>query len=442
MSTGREQHPEIEAMKRLLHTRTRKRRHPGGHHYFLNLRAKGLRGGRIVLRDPDAPGWPDRGPVAKTKGIALEWCDAYVDRLGVEWCEGTKPLETVAIVGEQFLAHLKEIKGEDSSSFKNGRSIVRNHIVPVLGEKLLRTVGAKQVQELLDDLTTVAGEPAGKALKESVLAGISNLWRHAHPKYPVPWRNQITIDRQDPGRARRERAAAGIRITRTGRGFTIDELRWILICAVAIDLAGERNPRKRRGLNNHADLIAFLTHHMVRIEEPCFMRGFDVDREARAVLIPGTKSSASEERLFPTQRSYEPWLDRLMAATMNEDDFLFPTKDSSTLPSVDAAKTKVLRVLDTAGLKRPSELTHAFRASNTSVAVAKGVSAEIIAALSGRRIPGDSELSDHYLRWRAFIASLDEAVFNYFPSLGTPEEVAVEAEAALRTGRIKVAGWR
>jgi len=59
----------------------------------------------------------------------------------------------------------------------------------------------------------------------------------------------------------------------------------------------------------------------------------------------------------------------------------------------------------------------------------------VIAALSGRKVPGDRELSDHYLRWQTFVASMPPEMLAYFPSLGTPEELA---EAALKAGRIRV----
>jgi hypothetical protein len=52
--------------------------------------------------------------------------------------------------------------------------------------------------------------------------------------------------------------------------------------------------------------------------------------------------------------------------------------------------------------------------------------AEFVAAVSGRKIPGDDELSDHYLRWRAFIGGLKPKGFDYFTCLGTPEELEAE----------------
>lgn len=59
-------------MKRRLHSRVRRRRYEGGHHFYLDLRGRGLRGERIAIRDPSDPGWPLGGPTARTDTDAVE----------------------------------------------------------------------------------------------------------------------------------------------------------------------------------------------------------------------------------------------------------------------------------------------------------------------------------------------------------------------------------
>jgi hypothetical protein len=430
--------PDAGRMKRLLRTRVAKRRHPDGHHYRLDLRLQGLRGERLAIRDPRHPGWPAKGSPARTLEQALEWVDQYVDRLGPEWCRGGPVGETVRHHGDAYLEWIRESKGADSSQYRNHRNCLRNHVYPTLGEEALRPLGAPALQALLDGLRTVTGKPVGVELKRGVLAAVSNAWRHAVPDQKVPWAGKVTLGGENPTRARRERARAGIRLSANAAGFTPAELRQILITALAMDLAGRANPHHCRGTHHHADLVAFLIHHIVRIEEVCFLCRKDIDLGLRAILIAGTKTAASEERLFPTQRAYEPWRDRLLERVSDPEDPLLPTSRAGTT-SVATLKYNVARVLEAAGLKRPGECTHVFRASHTSIAIGQ-LRGEAVAALSGHRIPGDDLISDHYLRWRSFIAGLPESHFDYFPVLGTLEELEEEARAALVDGRIVVPG--
>jgi len=316
----------------------RRREYQGGWHYYLNLRARGLRGERVTIRDPGHSGWPDHGRVARTLDEALEWSDAYVCRLGLDWCRGVESMTTVADCAHAYLTYVLEEKGAGSSSYRHSRSHVRRHILPAVGSVALRRLGIGQVQNLIDEMKTVDGRRAGNSLKEGTLAMLSNVWQHACPSDPVPWQGKVTIDHRDPGRARRERAANGIRNSRRSWGFTLDELRWIPTVAVAVNLAGQRNPMKRRGLDNSQDLIAFLTYHMVRIEEVCFLRGFDFHGDLNAFLIPGTKTAAAEERLTPIQRAYQPWLEHLLSSLDRDDDFLLPTSSPRVLPSVHTAE--------------------------------------------------------------------------------------------------------
>jgi hypothetical protein len=346
--------------------------------------------------------------------------------------------ETVRHHGDAYLEWIRESKGADSSQYRNHRNCLRNHVYPTLGEEALRPLGAPALQALLDGLRTLKGAPAGIELRQGVLAALSNAWRHAFPHEPLPWAGKVAMGREDPTRARRERARAGIRRSANAGGFTRAELRQIQVAALAVDLAIRANPKNGRGVPNHADLVAFLVHHIVRIEEVSFLRRKDVQPDLRCILIPGTKTRASEERLCPTQRAYEPWRDRLLARITRPGAHLFPTSSSGKVV-VGTLKEKVARVLEAAGLKRPGDRTHVFRAAHTSIAIGR-LSGETVAALSGHRIPGDALISDHYLRWRSFITGLPESHFEYFPVLGTPEELEEEARAALADGRIVVPG--
>jgi len=425
-------------MIRLLHTRLRKRRFGRrSEHYRLDLRRQGLSGERLVVRDPRSKGWPDKGRAARTQAEALAWVDAYVDRLGAPWFKGVRDLRTVGEYGEAYLAALKTRSG-DGSTFRNYRSAFRNHIEPYLGAEVLRTVGPADVQTLLDGFRTTEGKKPGKVLRVTVLTVLGNIWRSAFgKKSPPPWEGEIEVEHVNPAVRRRERAVRGVRTHARGKGHTVSELHWIMVAAVALDLVGEANPRKRRGTNNHAETVASLIYQIVRAEEVTFIRHKDVDRALRAVCVPGTKTHAAEERFAPIQRGYEPWLERALARGASPEHFLLPTSEPARLPCVDTIKGKVGRVLQVAGLKRVGDLTHVFRGTAMSIALGAGLSADEVAILAGHRLPADPLINEHYLRWAAFLQRLGPRA-DFMPDLGTPEELEEEARRAIRAGELKL----
>lgn len=83
-------------LKRELHRRLKRRRWTTGSHWCLDLRAQLFLGHTLfVVRDPEAPGWPDRGRTTSSMRKALGWVDVYVERLGVGWFTGQRNLRTV-----------------------------------------------------------------------------------------------------------------------------------------------------------------------------------------------------------------------------------------------------------------------------------------------------------------------------------------------------------
>jgi integrase len=427
----------VADLKRLLHTRLRLHEwegRDGAAAYWLDLRMKHLRGGRMTVCDPRDPEWPRRGSTTTDLSDALRWVDEYVDRLGLGYCAPGAAQDLIGSCAIRYLAALEETKGRGSSTFRNRTSAVRVHILPALEQTFLLDLTAARVQIFVNNLETVGGGAPAEATREGVLAALTGIWRTAFPTSAPPWAGGITINGEDPGRGRRERAIAGIRIEDVD-GYTPDELKRILVGAYAMDLYRAGHPRRRYGMMSVVDHVAFLVHHAVRAEESVFEREKDIDRKRRVIRLIGTKSAASEERWMPIQAAYEPWLDRALARCASPEDFLLPSPSGRMANRYTVGAT-VADVLVAVGLKRPGERTHILRGTNMSQAIAAGITTEQIAAFAGHSIPGDPLITKHYLRWNPFLAGLPARAWDYVPHLGTPDEIEALAREALRSGEI------
>ena len=87
----------------------------------------------LVVRDPEARGWPERGETTASKRDAMRWVDAYVDRLGDGWFTGGVTLRTVAEVAKSYLAELEE--SAPPNTIINRKSNLDRHVVPAFGDQ-------------------------------------------------------------------------------------------------------------------------------------------------------------------------------------------------------------------------------------------------------------------------------------------------------------------
>lgn len=429
----------VAALKRLLHTRVELHRwegREGAAAYRLDLRTQELCGGRMTLQDPSDPDWPTRGTTTASLPEALTWVDEYVDRKGLAFFSPRAERDLVGPSAARFLEDMKTNKGEESSTFKNRASAVRVHILPALGDESLLSLTEESVQDFLDGLRTTEGAIPAPATKEGVLATLNGIWHSTYPKQAPPWDGKVTVSREDAGRARRERALSGERRHRGAEELGIEQLREVLIASAALDVHRARKPRIVRGIASALDQVAFLTFHPVRREEGTFLRLGDVDRDLRAICLPGTKSRAAE-RWVTIQEPYTPWLDRLMSPTKTEIDYLLPGRAADRRAHPRAVSAAVSLVLSAVGLKRGGACTKVFRSVHFSLAVGAGMTDEHMAALGGHVMPHDGLLTDPYLMWRAFLAGLPRLAWRYMPDLGHPDEIMELGREALRTGKIR-----
>lgn len=412
----------IAGLKRLLHTRLELYEwegRAGAAGYRLDLRKKGLSGTRPMLRDPDDPAWPEGGATTTDLDVALRWVDEYVDRLGIGYFAPGAAYDLIGALAIRYLEALERTKKRTSSIFRNRSSIIKMHILPVLGSTSVLALTTARVQALLDNAVTVhAGVPAD-ATREGILATLNGIWRTAFPKSTPPWAGKVSINGQDPTVVRRERAAAGIRYE-DDDGYTPDDLRWILISAFALDLYRARYPGRHYGVTSMVDYAAFVIHNPVRLEEATFERAKDVDRKRNVIRLIGTKSEASEERWMPIQAAYEPWLERALGRCKSPEDYLLPGRPGRRAV-VSTVSNTFADVLVACDRKRVGECTQIFRGTNMSMALAAGIKADQIAVFAGHEIVGDPLMSSHYLRWQAFLAGLPALAWDYVPHLGTPD---------------------
>ena len=424
-------------LKRELHTRVELytwEGRDGAAGYRVDLRRRGLRGGRAMLRDPRHPAWPEAGSTTTAKDIALAWVDEYVDRLGPAYFAPDIADDLVSACAIRYLVKLEETKGRSSSTYRNRASAIRVHILPVLEHASLGDLTAARVQDLIDNMVTVDGRAPADATREGVLAALTGIWKTAFPTSNPPWAGEVTIKGEDPNRARRERATAGIRVEGYD-GYTPDDLRWILVGGYALDLYRAQHPRRGYAVVSVVDELAFLIFNPVRVEEGTFGRAKDADLERNVLRLIGTKTPASEERWMPIQAGYEPWLARALARCDSPEDYLLPGRPGMMANVSTVAKT-IGDVLVACDRKRPGERTKIFRGTHISLALGSRITAEQIAAFAGHEVPGDPLLTSHYLRWGSFLAGLPEHAWDYMPHLGTPDEIEALAREALRSGAL------
>ena len=225
------------------------------------------------------------------------------------------------------------------------------------------------VQEWISGLRTVRGRPMERATKQTVLAALGEVWKHAHPGRPAPWRGWVTIESVGGALARRRRAETGER-RQAGRAYTVEEMRTILEVASKLDRAAFQDAKKNRAVPDVAYMIATLFYLGVRVEEMTFLRRQDVHLEEGVIFVSGTKSAAAE-RFVPIQAAFRPWLrDLLMRAGDDPLALLFTNSAADGPANTSTIQGRVRKVLEAAsaqearqGDAHPPCLAHHDRAA-------------------------------------------------------------------------------
>jgi hypothetical protein len=166
---------EVQFAKSLL-KRLASRPTADGVVYTLDLRAKRYAGApatRITLRDPSASTWPDGGRTTDSEEEAARWVrESYAPWLSREMSlNATNPdgPRTVRDGAEQFVrslaitkraadgSHVETVRPKDASLV----SMIRNHIVPLLGHIALAALTPEKIGEVVNALVVTKTEGQG-----------------------------------------------------------------------------------------------------------------------------------------------------------------------------------------------------------------------------------------------------------------------------------------
>lgn len=418
--------------------------------YFLDLRGGDFgRLGRVVLHDPEAPAWPDKGRTTKSSDEARRWVEAsYAPYLYRKLQIGTggEPVrdDTVTACCARYLADRARALGDDHNTVKNRRSQVQEHIVPTFGTLPMSALTAARVREWLnglvvrrpgDDGKMVAGS-AAIGTKRNLRTTLGAIWHHNFPDDPQPPFAGVRLDAGDGFRALREKIKAGdiedLLTPRSG-AMTPEKLRRALAAALWYDrtrLTARPNMRSI-AVANTACIIALLVATGMRLEELLNLRWKMVCLDQRVIIVPGTKSQ-NALRAVPLQEQLLPWLERLRAleaqawgAQIPPDAFVVRTNPRRLATAPAARKTvmsRVAEVLRWAGLKPPKKATHWARATHATWGSVRPdvLPKEALKAYLGHESPWGGATDDYVA---TLIEIMPPAHRHYIVHLPTPEEV-------------------
>lgn len=436
-----------EALAARLKARGRGRRRPT---WYLDLRHEDFGNrGRMTVRDPGHPEWPNGGRAARTRQEALEWLEpAYVQWLKRETRRagtGSRPSPTVAEACESLLKELARDLGPDHNTVSNWRSAFNVHVKPAFGPLPITALTSDRIRPFLTNLQvtkrrhgTIWKQDAAHHTKTNVRAALQALWHHFDSDAPPPFGEIRLSDRRRRSRARWDAAERGEQVgTRTGYGS--DEVRRILAHAVAYDREIIARPNvAARVLPNTAQTIALQLGLATRIDELTFVRWRHVFEEHGLVYVPGTKNE-SAARWVPIQENLVPWLERLrqLCAGAEPDDFILRV-DPRTVgqwqrPSKKTYQGRISKVLERAGLKFEGKATHIFRATHMTWAAATGYSDERLKRWVGHAEPVEGVMN-LYIDAEIVARTLIPADRTYLRDLPRPDEVESLAERILDAG--------
>lgn len=359
-----------------------------GEIYLLDLRGKAWVGicpngsGRLTLRNPDDPGWPNEGRTTTKREIAEHWVEVgylpWLDRKAEIVDNGPNAGILVCEACKRYLEALILEYGPDHNTVRNRRSACTVHIIPAFGGRPLDSLSKAQVRAFLTGLTVVRrqhGEtervPAELRTKSNIRAAICAIWNHVYPDVSPPFAG---IRLTPSGASRRRRAAAEsgeIEELIDATAYTHDETVRLLLTAMRYDREVLGRPNLRASfLLNTAEAFALILGTAARIEEATFLRWKHIRWKERAILIPGTKT-VNSPRWIPLQQSLVPWLERLQAlqgGAPAANAFVLQTRRGrpTLRPSRKTYGARIARVETLAGLKRHRKATHNLRATHLS----------------------------------------------------------------------------
>lgn len=200
-------------------------------------------------------------------------------------------------LGERFLASKTKIAPRTLADYTR---IVRNVIVPRIGDLAVSEAGPDRLQRFLDVVAIESGPGAAKTAR-AVLSGMMGVAARAEAVRGNPVREL-------------ERTRSG------GSGGSVA----IPIGELPAVLDAVRADERLQGADL-VDLITFIAGTGVRISEACALAWEDVDIEAGTVAIRKSKTSAGVRRITVSSTLVEMLIARRGGAVPNDAAQVFPT---------------------------------------------------------------------------------------------------------------------
>jgi integrase len=135
----------------------------------------------IVLKLPSGEQWRERvKSPAESRSASKRWGEERASYVLANWQEVTTPkkvVPTLAEFEERFLSEYAEANRQKPSSIEAKKSILKNHLVPMLGQLKLDEIGTAQVQQLKSKLADRKPKTVNNVLNTlSVMLRIATKW--------------------------------------------------------------------------------------------------------------------------------------------------------------------------------------------------------------------------------------------------------------------------
>jgi site-specific recombinase XerD len=305
--------------------------------FHIDLRWRG--GGRPVLRNPKAPGWPERGERTSDQTTAEEWARAYDAQWRKEQEEAqqraTGVFRSLSLGVEHFLRRRKRHKAP--STYSGSRTATAHLLEWVRPNVDPADVTADDLQDLFDDLVDAEYE----------VSSLHNIRYHLRMLF-----DHLKVI-PNPARA--------VELAKPGKAIIVPwtEKQRDRVRAAADEIDGERKDSNRtcRRL-----VECFLTMGP-RIQEAAAFQWENIDSNSKTVRISSQIERSTNE---PTDtKGREPRSATVLPGWWEFHDYkatglIFPGRGGHAIP-YRTFYDLVREILERAGLKKPKVAAHQFR---------------------------------------------------------------------------------
>jgi len=340
--------------------------------YHADLRWRG--GGRPVLRDPDAPGWPNDGAKTDDLQTAVEWAAEYDRRWKLERIKDaerrTGEYRSLSRAVDAFILHREAQTAESTVA---GSRTATTHLLEYLdGDVDPATVTTKELLNWCDKFLAAG-------YKRNTVRGMLFHIRALFMYLEIEPNPAVAVKLPEPVKRDVE---------------TWDEAQLAKIREAADALDAELDDGRRL----HRRLVEFLLCTGARLQEAAAARWEEFDKDSGTIRIKEqlarttnqTKpTKGKESRFVAVHAEWWPWHDP------NGKGLIFTTEDGSAIryrPLYDVVRN----ILERAELKKPGEAAHQFRHTYSSMFLERGGSIyHLSKSLGHKRVSTTEKYYDH-----------------------------------------------